>query len=242
MAAPVAIPAAVVGVGGGKHQELRLRLIEFYKVRDMWGSDGEGRIVLDLVRFEEEGMTHDDELIAELEKEFGPAPVHAEADAASVEGFGGATEGGKDGAQQDDAARWVHLHHAAFEDVIVDTTTCGSCPECNRLLDPFEIAGGFERGDANSYTTTCKAVVPSDHGLSEPCQKRFVPRFAVRQEVHGGAMADYKNEDAVWCEWLSPCVLRKEVSTILLEYVFARISVICLDFWLYTAFCVVGVK
>ena len=245
VATPVAIPVAVVGVGGGKHQELRLRLIEFYKVRDMWGSDGEGRIVLGLVRFEEEGMTHDDELIAELENEFGPAPVPAEAAAASGEGGGGAREGGrggvggKDGAQQDDAARWVHLNHAAFEDVIVDTTTCGSCPECNRLLDPFEIAGGFERGDANSYTTTCKAVIPSDHGLSEPCQKRFVPRFAVRQDVPGGAMADYKNEDAVWCEWLSPWVLRKEVSTILLEYVFARVSLMCLDMG-NTACCVGG--
>lgn len=87
----------------------------------------------------------------------------------------------------------------------------------NKPLSIEDIYAGWDVGNPNKYTTTCIS-----------CGKEFVPRFTVNS-----SRADWTGSNGpqtpLWCEWLSPWTLRKE----LFNVIFAEGVEILLsaDFW-----------
>jgi hypothetical protein len=76
-----------------------------------------------------------------------------------------------------------------------------TCPVCATRLTSAELLAGRPT-DPNDYTITC---------ASATCTARFVSRFSVSnsQQHHTG-----EPTPTTWCMCLSPCVLRKEIATI----------------------------
>ena len=82
-------------------------------------------------------------------------------------------------------------------------TACPN-PKCRHPLSLADVRGGWST-DRNKYTTRCPM-----------CTREFVPRFTVHSEA-----ADWMGSEGrgtpLWCEWLSPWVLRKEILSVLFQ-------------------------
>ena len=78
------------------------------------------------------------------------------------------------------------------------------CP-LKRPLTLQEIYEGWDLGNANKYTTTCKA-----------CKREFVPRFTVHC-LSKSWVGHEGPKTPLWCELLSPWTLRKELFNVLFE-------------------------
>jgi hypothetical protein len=90
-----------------------------------------------------------------------------------------------------------------FPGVEIDTNS-ETCPKCHHALSCKEIRAGWEP-DPNVYTTTC------------PCGRKFVAHFRVRVSDPGWEGSTGPRTD-LWCEFLPPWVLRKEMSTTIQAY------------------------
>ena len=83
-------------------------------------------------------------------------------------------------------------------------TSCPN-PKCCKPQSISQVISGFTRGDPNVYTTRCYS-----------CDRHFVPRFAVQCSLESWEGSEKKGPGSIlWCEFLSPWVLRKEVLSVL---------------------------
>jgi len=78
-----------------------------------------------------------------------------------------------------------------------------ACPGCSKSMSVQDIKDGWTPGDSQDYTTKCSR-----------CGRRFVPRFSVRSSSvkfvgSRGPLSE------LYCEFLSPWVLKKEVKTVM---------------------------
>lgn len=94
------------------------------------------------------------------------------------------------------------LLNLLYPDIIIDTSS-DSCPSCSKILSEDDITRGWVPCAFKEYTTACPQ-----------CRHRFVPKFTVScgspsfQGSQGIATPLY-------CELLSPWVLRKEIHNVL---------------------------
>ena len=94
------------------------------------------------------------------------------------------------------------------------------CPNfrCGKALTLEQLREGWDCVDPNKYTTKCSY-----------CSREFVPRFTVysscttwmieEMDLLTGVLGEDVNEaeSLLWCEYLSPWVLRKELLTVLMN-------------------------
>ena len=95
-----------------------------------------------------------------------------------------------------------NLLELLFPNVVVDANR-ETCPSCGKKLTEHDVLEGFTLGDSNDYTTACSG-----------CEKRFVARFSVHSTKEGWNGTQGPNE-LLFCEFLSPWTIRKELLTIL---------------------------
>ena len=94
------------------------------------------------------------------------------------------------------------LLNLLYPDIVIDTSS-DTCPSCSKILSEDEITRGWVPCAFKEYTAACPQ-----------CQHRFVPKFTVScssptfQGSQGVATPLY-------CEFLSPWVLRKETHNVL---------------------------
>jgi hypothetical protein len=91
-----------------------------------------------------------------------------------------------------------------YPDLIIDTDG-DSCPHCSYVLNESNIVDGWNPCAFQDYTTACPK-----------CQHRFVPRFVVMcsSPIFVGSQG---TQTPLYCEFLSPWVLRKEFHYIIKE-------------------------
>jgi len=85
-----------------------------------------------------------------------------------------------------------------YADLVIDTSS-DACPKCSRNLSEDEVIMGWESCSFKDYTTKCYQ-----------CQHRFVPRFVVKTSSPS-FMGSQGRYTPLYCEFLSPWVLRKEL-------------------------------
>ena len=94
------------------------------------------------------------------------------------------------------------LLNLLYPDVAIDTGS-DSCPSCSKILSEDDITRGWVPCAFKEYTTSCPQ-----------CQHRFVPKFTV-----SCSSPSFQGSQGVatplYCEFLSPWVLRKEIHNIL---------------------------
>ena len=80
------------------------------------------------------------------------------------------------------------------------------CNVCTHKLSHADVCEGWSAGDAHDYCITCRY-----------CKGKGVARFAVSTEKEGfkDSGMDGKHKGKLYCEFLSPWVLRKEMMSIL---------------------------
>jgi hypothetical protein len=139
------------------------------------------------------------------------------------DGSGGRSPVKKNGAASTKLSRHFAIAEAllekSFPGLVIDLTNAlgTQCPgrprqPCSppdgsgpRPLTLAEIAKGWTVGDGNSYTTKCCH-----------CGTAFVPRFAVSCEAPDWAGSEGPGTP-LWCEFLSPWTLRKEMLGLLVK-------------------------
>ena len=91
-----------------------------------------------------------------------------------------------------------------YPDLVIDTDS-DSCPHCSHVLNESNIVDGWKPCAFQDYTTACPK-----------CQHRFVPRFVVMcsSPIFVGSQG---TQTPLYCEFLSPWVLRKEFHYIIKE-------------------------
>eukprot|EP00612_Vaucheria_litorea_P002070 CAMPEP_0171456624 /NCGR_PEP_ID=MMETSP0945-20130129/3034_1 /TAXON_ID=109269 /ORGANISM="Vaucheria litorea, Strain CCMP2940" /LENGTH=904 /DNA_ID=CAMNT_0011982081 /DNA_START=1282 /DNA_END=3996 /DNA_ORIENTATION=- len=99
-----------------------------------------------------------------------------------------------------------------FPDLVIDLES-ETCPRCGYKLSSADIKSGWER-NSNTYTTTCpnRKCYNADEG-----PRKFAARFSVHS-TSADWIGSTDEGSVLWCVYLSPWVLRKEVHTILKEY------------------------
>ncbi|GMH97302.1 hypothetical protein TrST_g12364 [Triparma strigata] len=92
-----------------------------------------------------------------------------------------------------------------YKDVAIDTSIA-MCNVCDKALSEKDVSGGWNTGDAHDYCVTCKY-----------CKGKGVTRFSVFSTNEGweGSGMEGKHKGKLFCEFLSPWVLRKELMSIL---------------------------
>ncbi|GMH62987.1 hypothetical protein TL16_g03601 [Triparma laevis f. inornata] len=92
-----------------------------------------------------------------------------------------------------------------YKDVAIDTSIA-MCNVCDKALTEKDVSTGWNTGDAHDYCVTCKY-----------CKGKGVTRFSVfsTNETWEGSGMEGKHEGKLFCEFLSPWVLRKELMSIL---------------------------
>lgn len=92
-----------------------------------------------------------------------------------------------------------------YPDLVIDTDS-DSCPHCSHVLNENNIIDGWKPCSFQDYTTACPK-----------CQYRFVPRFVIMcsSPVFVGSQGP---QTPLYCEFLSPWVLRKEFHHIIKEH------------------------
>lgn len=103
------------------------------------------------------------------------------------------------------------MAHLAISDCLLDLvypnlileTSIESCPQCCTTLSEEDIFNGFRK--SQEYTTQCPQ-----------CDRRIVPHFRVSTTLHGFEGSQGKGTP-LFCEFLSPWVLRREMSGLLRE-------------------------
>eukprot|EP00534_Pseudo-nitzschia_fraudulenta_P017842 CAMPEP_0201267612 /NCGR_PEP_ID=MMETSP0853-20130426/25917_1 /ASSEMBLY_ACC=CAM_ASM_000640 /TAXON_ID=183588 /ORGANISM="Pseudo-nitzschia fraudulenta, Strain WWA7" /LENGTH=199 /DNA_ID=CAMNT_0047572997 /DNA_START=1 /DNA_END=601 /DNA_ORIENTATION=- len=89
-----------------------------------------------------------------------------------------------------------------YPDIVIDT--CGdACPMCSNVMKEEDIISGWEPCDFQDFTTACPQ-----------CGHRFVPQFKVScsADTFEGSQGP---GTPLYCEFLSPWVLRKELGHII---------------------------
>jgi uncharacterized protein (UPF0212 family) len=89
-----------------------------------------------------------------------------------------------------------------YPDLVIDTSS-DSCPHCSNRLTENDIVNGWKPCAFKDYTTACPK-----------CQHRFVPHFVVKCS-DPNFIGSQGNQTPLYCEYLSPWVLRKEFHHIL---------------------------
>jgi pentatricopeptide repeat protein len=119
------------------------------------------------------------------------------------------TSGSKDNAGKpvtDMIARHFELGESLLEfvypNLVIDTSS-DSCPQCSNRSTEDDIVNGWKPCAFKDYTTCCPK-----------CQHRFVPHFVVICS-DPNFIGSQGNQTPLYCEYLSPWVLRKEFHHIL---------------------------
>ena len=84
-------------------------------------------------------------------------------------------------------------------------TSCDSCPKCSTVLSEDDIVSGWLPCAFRDYTTVCPQ-----------CRHRFVPHFSVSCSSDSFEGSQGKSTP-LYCEFLSPWVLRKELQNVILS-------------------------
>jgi len=94
------------------------------------------------------------------------------------------------------------LLNLLYPDIAIDTNS-DSCPSCSKILSEDDITHGWVPCAFKEYTTSCPQ-----------CHHRFVPKFTV-----SCSSPSFQGSQGIatplYCEFLSPWVLRKEIHNIL---------------------------
>ena len=94
------------------------------------------------------------------------------------------------------------LLNLLYPDIAIDTSS-DSCPSCSKILSENDITNGWAPCAFKEYTTSCPR-----------CNHRFVPKFTV-----SCSSSSFRGSQGIatplYCELLSPWVLRKEIHNIL---------------------------
>ena len=94
------------------------------------------------------------------------------------------------------------LLNLLYPDIVIDTSS-DTCPSCSKILSEDDITRGWVPCAFKEYTAACPQ-----------CQHRFVPKFTVScssPTFHGSQGV----ATPLYCEFLSPWVLRKEIHNVL---------------------------
>jgi len=89
-----------------------------------------------------------------------------------------------------------------YPDIHIDTFG-DSCPMCSNVMKEEDIVSGWQQCDFQDFTTACPQ-----------CSHRFVPRFKVSCSSHTFEGSQGPGTP-LYCEFLSPWVLRKELGHII---------------------------
>lgn len=89
-----------------------------------------------------------------------------------------------------------------YPNLVIDSNS-DSCPQCSKVLTQDEIVVGWQTCEFQDYTTQCPQ-----------CQHRFVPRFSVQSSSPSFEGSQGKSTP-LYCEFLSPWVLRQEVEHVI---------------------------
>jgi hypothetical protein len=84
-----------------------------------------------------------------------------------------------------------------YPDLEIDTNS-DNCPDCSHTLTEADVVDGWSPGKFDDYKTSCPK-----------CKHRFVPRFCVSTSAEGFTGSQGPSTP-LFCEYLSPWVLRKE--------------------------------
>merc|ERR1711957_26884 len=94
------------------------------------------------------------------------------------------------------------LLEVVYPDISIDTDN-EFCPRCNFYLSDDDVVAGWSAGNAQEYKTEC----PN-------CLTRFVPHFCV-QSTLPSFVGSRGPSSALFCERLSPWVLKKELRSVI---------------------------
>uniref|UniRef100_A0A7R9VZE9 Uncharacterized protein n=1 Tax=Pseudictyota dubia TaxID=2749911 RepID=A0A7R9VZE9_9STRA len=94
------------------------------------------------------------------------------------------------------------LLECLYPDVCIDTTS-DACPQCSSPLSEDDIVSGWTPRAFRDYSTACPQ-----------CRHRFVPRFTVLSSAET-FLGSQGPSTPLYCEFLSPWVLRKEMQNVL---------------------------
>jgi len=94
------------------------------------------------------------------------------------------------------------LLNLLYPDIVIDTNS-DSCPSCSKILSEDDITRGWVPCAFKEYTTGCPQ-----------CQHRFVPKFTVSCSSPS-FLGSQGVATPLYCEFLSPWVLRKEIHNVL---------------------------
>jgi len=94
------------------------------------------------------------------------------------------------------------LLEEVYPDISIDTDN-EFCPRCNFYLSDDDVVAGWSAGNAQEYKTEC----PN-------CLTRFVPHFSV-QSTLPSFVGSRGPSSALFCERLSPWVLKKELRSVI---------------------------
>jgi len=89
-----------------------------------------------------------------------------------------------------------------YPDILIDTFG-DACPMCSNVMKEDDIVSGWQQCDFQDFTTACPQ-----------CKHRFVPRFKVSCSSHSFEGSQGPGTP-LYCEFLSPWVLRKELGHII---------------------------
>ena len=94
------------------------------------------------------------------------------------------------------------LLEVVYPDISIDTDN-EFCPRCNFYLSDDDVVAGWSAGNSQEYKTEC----PN-------CLTKFVPHFCV-QSTLPSFMGSRGPASALFCERLSPWVLKKELRSVI---------------------------
>ena len=94
------------------------------------------------------------------------------------------------------------LIEIVYPDISIDTDN-ESCPRCNYYLSDDDVVAGWSAGNSQEYKTEC----PN-------CLQKFVPHFCV-QSTLPSFVGSRGPSSALFCERLSPWVLKKELRSVI---------------------------
>ena len=89
-----------------------------------------------------------------------------------------------------------------YPELDIDTNS-DSCPHCSFVLSEDDVVSGWTACAFRDYTTACPM-----------CEHRFVPRFIVSTTLEGFEGSQGKGTP-LYCEFLSPWVVRKELQSVI---------------------------
>lgn len=95
-----------------------------------------------------------------------------------------------------------NLLEIVYPDISIDTDN-EFCPRCNYYLSDDDVVAGWSAGNSQEYKTEC----PN-------CLQKFVPHFCV-QSTLPSFVGSRGPSSALFCERLSPWVLKKELRSVI---------------------------